>query len=147
MYTERFTEAHVILAQHDPRTRQVATHVSDWVSMANYHRAALHLKVGDMGANATLDAGIQQASDADGTGVKAISGKTITQLDQSAGDGADEDLVIELRTEELDVTNGFDYVRFYVTIATADCVYAATLFGIVSRFKPVPTTAYTEIVD
>jgi len=145
-YTNRVSEEFYPLAQHDPRTRQVATHVSSWVLLENYHRAWLHLKVGDMGALATLDAGLQQASDATGTGVKAIAGKTITQLTQAGGDGTDDDLCIELQTEELDVDGGFEYVRFYVTIAVADCVYAATLFGLCSRFKPVPTTNWTEIV-
>lgn len=146
-FTQRFSEAYTILAQHDPRTRQVATHISAWVNMANYHRAVLHLKVGDLGAAATLDAGLQQASDSTGTGAKAITGKTITQLTQAGGDGTDDDLIIELRTEELDVTGGFEFVRFYVTIAVADCTYAATLFGDTSRYKPVPTTNYTEVVD
>jgi len=146
-YTERFTEQYAILDEHDPRTRQVATHVSSWVSLANYHRALLHLKVGDLGALATLDAGIQQASDSTGTGAKAITGKTITQLTQAGGDGPNYDAVIELRTEELDVTNGFEHVRFYVTIAVADCTYAATLFGDTSRFKPVSTSGYDEVVD
>lgn len=145
-YTNRVSEELALLAQHDPRTRQVATHVSGWVLMENYHRAWLHLKVGDLGAAATLDAGIQQAQDAAGTGVKAITGKTITQLTQAGGDGTDDDCCIELQTEELDVDNGFEYIRFYVTIAVADCTYAATLFGACGRYKPVPTTNWTEIV-
>lgn len=145
-YTNRVSEDLALLAEHDPRTRQVATHVSAWVLMEDYHRAWFHLKVGDMGAAATLDAGLQQASDATGTGVKAIAGKTITQLTQAGGDGTNDNCCIELQTEELDVDGGFEYVRFYVTIAVADCTYAATLFGTCSRFKPVPTTNWTEII-
>jgi hypothetical protein len=145
-YTNRVSEDLYPLASHDPRTRQVATHVSGWVNMEDYHRAWLFLQVGDMGALATLDAGLQQAQDAAGTGVIAIAGKTITQLTQAGGDGVDDLLCIELQTEELDVDNGFEFVRFYVTIGVADCVYSAALFGTCSRFKPVPTTNWTEIV-
>jgi hypothetical protein len=145
-YTNRVSEDLYPLASHDPRTRQVATHVSAYVNLEEYHRAWLFLHVGDMGANATLDAGIQQAQDATGTGVKAITGKTITQLTQAGGDGTDDLLCIELQTEELDVDNGFEFVRFYVTIAVADCDYSAALFGTISRFKPVATTNWAEIV-
>lgn len=144
-YTNRVSEDLVPLATHHARTRQVATHVSDWVLLENYHRAWLYLNVGTMGANATLDANIQQAQDATGTGVKAITGKSITQLTQAGSDDNSE-ACIELQTEELDVDNGFEYVRFRVTIAVADCAYAATLFGTNSRYKPVPTTAWDEVV-
>jgi hypothetical protein len=115
------------------------------VSLANYHRAVLVIDVGDMVATATLDAGIQQATTTGGAGVKAISGKTITQLTQAGGDGNDL-VAIELRTEELDVTNGFDCIRFYVTVGTANVEYSAILYGGVTRFSPTATTNWTEVV-
>lgn len=145
-YTNRFTEDNALLAQHDPRTRQVATHTSAWVLMKNYHRGFFELQLGDMGAAATVDADLQQAQDAVGTGVKAITGKAITQLTQAGGDGVDDVAGIELQSEELDVDNGFEFVRFRVIIGVADCTYSATFKGCVSRYKPVPTTLYTEIV-
>jgi hypothetical protein len=98
-----------------------------------------------MGSSATLDAKLQQASAAAGTGAKDITDKAITQLTQAGSDG--NSLVgIELRTEELDVNGGFEYVRFSVTIAVADCAYAATLFGVEPRYAAVSTTAYDEVV-
>lgn len=145
-YTERFTEKNALLAVHYPLTRQVATHVSDWVLMENYHRAFFELLLGAMGTNATVDADLQQASSATGTGAKAISGKSITQLTQ-AGTDNNSPVGIELRTEELDVNGGFEYVRFRVTIAVADCAYSATLRGHEPRYAPVSTAIYDEVVD
>ena len=145
-YTQRVSEDLYPLTGHDPRTRQVATHVSAWVNVEEYHRLWFLLYVGDLGALATFDAGLQQASAAAGTGVKAIAGKAITQLTQAGGDGPDESICIELQTEELDVDGGFEFVRFYVTIAVADCTYSAALLGACSRFKPVAVTNWTEIV-
>jgi len=145
-YTQRVSEDFYPLASHDPRARQVATHVSAWVNVEEYHRLWLFLHVGDLGALATLDAGLQQGQNAAGGGVVAIAGKTTTQLTQAGGDGTDDLLCIELQTEELDVDNGFEFVRFYVTIAVADCFYSAALFGTCSRFKPVATTNWAEIV-
>lgn len=141
-YTQRVSEGMYPLTAHDPRTRQVATHVSAWVLARDYHRLWFYLQVGDMGGSSTLNAKLQQASAADGTGVKDITGKAITQLTS----GVDEKACIELQTEELDVNGGFEYVRFSVTIGVADCVYSATLFGVESRYQPVPTTNWTQIV-
>ena len=145
-YTNRFSEEVVPLANHYPGVRQVATHVSDWVLMSKYHRAFFYLAVGAMGGSSTLNAKLQQASSASGTGVKDITGKAIEAL-TGAGSDANSLVGIELRTEELDVNGGFEYVRFSVTIGVADCTYAATLFGLHSRYEPVATTAYDEIVD
>jgi hypothetical protein len=113
--------------------------------MENYHRAWLLLNLGTMGAAATVDADIRQAQDVAGTGAKAIAGKAITQLTQAGGD-ANSLVCIELQTEELDVDNGFEFIQFRVTIAVADCVYGAELFGTISRYKPVPVTNWAEIV-
>lgn len=144
-YTNRISEELYPLATHYPLQRQVATHVSDWVSLRDYHRAWLKLDVGVMGALGTVDAGLQQATDITGTGAKAIAGKTITQLTQAGGDDNSQ-VCIELQTEELDVDNGFDCVRFYVVVGVQESNYNATLYGAYPRFKPVPTTNWDEIV-
>lgn len=144
-YTNRVSEDLVPLATHYPLTRQTATHVSDWVSMEGYHRAWLFVSIGAMGAGTTFTAGIEQASDATGTGVKAITGKVLTSLTQ-AGSDANSLACIELQTEELDVSGGFEYIRFYTTIAGGDVSYEATLFGTIARYKPVPISAWDEVV-
>jgi hypothetical protein len=146
-YTERFSEVHYPLAHHLPLTRDSAINYSDWVNVGGYHRLVLVVHVGAMTANSTLDAGFQQASAAAGTGAKSISGKTITQLTQAGGDGNEDPIIIELRTEELDVDGGFEYVRFYVTVDSNPVTYSAIMYGIVPRFAPVPTTNWAEVVD
>jgi len=145
MYTERVTEDTALLDVQSPDDRGAGTHNGAWVNMALYPRAIMEVFVGDMAAGATLDAGIQQATDAAGTGAKAIAGKTITQLTQAGGDvGAN--VAIELQSEELDVDGGFNFVRLYTTTAVGTVIHCAALKGVGSRFKPVPTTNYTEIV-
>jgi hypothetical protein len=146
MNTNQPTEEMALLTTHWPAVRQVATHVSDWVLVRDYPRLLFKLKVGIMGASSTLDAKLQQASTSTGTGVKDISGKAITQLTQA---GTDDNSVvgINLRTEELDVQGGFEYVRFSVTIAAADCTYDAELLGFDPRYAPVPVTIWDEIIS
>lgn len=145
MYTARVSELLYPLVFEHADSAAAGTHNSQYASLANYHRAWLVIDVGNMGAGATLDAGIQQATDTSGTGIKAIAGKTITQLTQAGGD-AESLVCIELQTEELDVDNAFDVVRFYVTVANAAVEYSAILYGCSPRFAPVPTTNWQEIV-
>lgn len=142
-YTERFSEVNEVLA-HVPADSETVEVNSGWVLMENYHRAVCLIGVGDMVATATFDADLEQAQDSIGTGVKAISGKSITQLTQAGGDG-NQVLMIELRTEELDP--GFEYINLELTPATAAVEFSAYIFGTVSRYKPVPTTNVAEIID
>lgn len=145
MYTQRFTEGFAPLVTEFSDILVAGTVDSAWVSMAEYHRATLVLNVGDMVATATLDISIRQATDAAGTGAKAIAGKAITQLTQAGGDGNDL-LDIELRSEELDVANNFDFISVRRIIANANVELGWTLFGMISRHKPVSATNWAEIV-
>jgi len=151
-YTAEVSELMYPLAIEYADSQAVGTHNGAWVSLQNYHRAWLVLNVGEMQPGATLDCALQQATGPAGGGAKAITSsktggaKAITQLSQAAGDG--DDLVcIELQTEELDVNNDFEHVRFQVVVAGAAVEYSAILYGCIARFKPVPATNWTEIVD
>lgn len=145
-YTERFTEVHYPLAIQYSDSFGIGTSDSSYVSLANYHRAVLVLNVGDMAATATLACSIRQATTTGGAGVKAITGKSITQLTQAGGDG-DDLICIELRTEELDVAGGFDCISVRVVVAAAAVEYGYVLYGIMPRFAPTATTNWVEIID
>ena len=144
-YTARLSEQLYPLTVVHADSETAGTVNSLCVNVAVYHRVWFVLDVGDMVQGATLDAGLQQATTTAAAGVKAIAGKTITQLTQAGGDGGDL-ICIELQTEELDVDNEFDCVRFYVTVAGAAVEYSAILYGCSPRFLPTPTTNWTEII-
>jgi len=151
-YTERFTEVHKLLISENSPALVAGTYDSPWVSLMNYHRAVAILHVLDMGAGATLDFSIRQATDTAGTGAKVIAntaGTTthaITQLTQASGD-ADSDCIIELRTAQLDVTNKFDCVSLRTVVGVDTCVVSYCLFGIIPRFPPVGVTEWTEVIS
>jgi hypothetical protein len=144
-YTERFSERNEVLA-HIPPDSETTAVTSGWLLMENNHRAVSLILVGDMVATSTLDATLTQASDALGTGAKAITGKAITQLTAAGGDG-DQVVMIELRSEELDVTGGFEYILLTITPAVAAVEFGALVLGTEPRFKPVATTNVAEIID
>lgn len=145
-FTQRFSEGAYPLAAEHADSIGAGTSYTSYVSLKNYHRAVAVIDVGDMASNATADFSIVQAQDSSGTGVKAITGKAATQLTQAGGDG-NEIIVIELRGEELDIANGFEHVAIKMIIGVDAVELSAILYGIEPRFKPVPTTNWSEIVD
>lgn len=119
-----------------PDATAAGTATTGWVSIAQYGALMAILAAGDLGANATVDAKLQQAKDAAGTGAKDVTGKAITQLTQAGTDKSNKQAVINIRAEELDRNGGFGFVRFSATVATATSDIAGVLLGINSRFGP-----------
>ena len=123
-----------ILATIDPSVQAVGTANTSWVPLANHLDALALIATGAMEVGATLDAKLQQATDASGTGAKDIEGTSITQLLDGSGDNAQ--VLINLRAEDLDVNSGFAYVRLALTVGTAAANTAALLLGINARREP-----------
>lgn len=148
IYTNRYTEVEELGAGTlHADSRAAATYNTTWTPMHNFQRGVVILDVGEMQAGATLDLALQQATDAAGTGAKAFTpAKAITQLTQAGGDGNDV-VIIEFRTEEMDVNNQFDHVRAQLIIAGAAVECAVMVWKHVANYPPVATTQLTEIVD
>ena len=98
-----------------------------------------------LGASATLDAKLQQASDSGGTGVKDITGKAITQLVKASNDN--NEAMINLRSDELDVNGGFCYFRLSVTVGTAASLYSAIVLGFTARDYPASALNDASVVQ
>ena len=148
-YTERFTEVHYPLITVPPAVKSAAgEQVSSYVSLANYHRAVLVIQTGAIAATGTVIVRLLQATDTAGSSPKGIP-TTATQDKITStlvtGD-ANSVIVIELRTEELDVANGYDCVAVGYDVDTDTVALSMVLFGIEPRFMPVATANYNEIV-
>lgn len=119
----------------DPDAYAAATYTTGWVSMVEFESIMAVVMAGDLGASATVDAKLEQASDSSGTGAKDITGKAITQLTK-AGTDDNKQAVINCRSEELDVDNDFTHVRLSVTVGTAACDMGAFVLGLDARYQP-----------
>lgn len=124
---QKISEGLSILASLDPVSQTAATVTTGWVSVANFHQLMAIIATGVLGASATVDAKIQQATDGSGTGAKDITGKAITQIVKASGDN--KQATISFRASDLDVANSFNYVRVSVTVGTATSLVAAYLVG------------------
>lgn len=130
----KISEQAAVLATFDPISQGAATVTTGWVSAATFERFQVLIQTGVMGASATLDAKLQQATDSGGTGAKDITGKAITQIVKATGDN--KQAIINLRAPELDTANGFNYFRLSMTVGTAASLIAASIIGGVTKNMP-----------
>jgi len=133
----KFQERTAVLATLDPASVAASTVLTAYVPVANFHGIAALIQTGVLGAAATVDAKLRQATDSSGTGVKDITGKALTQIVKASGDN--KQAVIECRPEELDTTNGFAYVCLSVTVGTASSIVGAALLGVNPRYLTAST--------
>ena len=128
------SELLAVLATIDPVSQAAGTVTTGWITVANHHGLLAVIQTGVLGASATLDAKLQQATDSSGTGAKDITGKAITQIVKATGDN--KQALINVKPEELDTVNGFGFVRLSITVGVAASLTSAQLLGINPRFAP-----------
>lgn len=128
----RPSENLALLATVDAASQAVGTVASNWVNAGQDLHVLGLIKTGVLGVSATVDAKLQQATDASGTGVKDVLGKAITQV--IAATGNNKQVYINLKGQELDVTNGFSFVRLSITVGGSASIVDGTVFGMFPRF-------------
>ena len=124
-----------ILGTIDPDVTTASTVTSDWCDATKFEQMMAIVMAGTLGASATLDAKLEQATTSAGGSAKDITGKAITQLTQ-AGTDSDKQCIINLRGEELDVDNGFDWVRLSITVGAATSDAGGLVLGLSPRNSP-----------
>jgi hypothetical protein len=115
-----------------PLSQAAGTVNSGWMDVTTFHNFMAVLKTGVLGASATVDAKLQQATDNSGTGAKDIAGKAITQLVKASNDN--DQVTIDLKQEDTDFNNGFKFFRLSVTVGTAASLVDATILGFDARY-------------
>ena len=135
-----------ILATLDPGNQAPGVANTGWVPLSTHHGLLALAQTGALATGATVDAKLQQAQDASGTGAKDVAGKPIVQLTQ-ASNGANRQALINLRPEELDVNNGFAFVRLVVTVAAAAANTSAQLLGVNPRLASAETANQAAVAQ
>ena len=122
-----------LLASIDPVSQGAGTVNTGWVSVKNHHALMALVSTGVLGAAATVDAKIQQATDSAGAGAKDVTGKSITQIVKATGDN--KQAIINAKMADLDTEGAFNYVRLSITVGTAASLVAGYLVGAFPRFE------------
>lgn len=127
------SEVAAVVATIDPDAYGTGEELSDAIDMSKIDQLLAVVMAGELGASATLDAKLTQATTSGGS-YKDITGKAITQLVKATDD--DKQALINLRADELDIDNGYRWVKLSMTIGTATSDVAALLLGFGERYGP-----------
>ena len=138
---QKISETLAVLATLDPASQAASTVTTGWVDASTYLALMAEIQTGVLGASATVDAKLQQATDNSGTGVKDITGKAITQIVKVSGDN--KQALINMKASDLDTEGGFRFVRLSLTVGTAASLVSATLYGGIARYGVVSNQAGT----
>lgn len=139
------TDRVAVAAAINPQSGAVGTLVSGWISMADFGRVAALIQTGVLGAAATVDAKIQQATSAAGAGAKDITGKAITQIVKASGDN--KQAWINVSSQDLDANGGFTHVQLSITIAAAASLVSGVLFGADARYGSPASADAASVVQ
>ncbi|MGL3208696.1 hypothetical protein [Bradyrhizobium sp. BR 1433] len=110
-----------------------AVQTTGWIDASKFHNYMAVLMVGALGASATVDAKIQQATSSGGAGAKDIAGKAVTQLTK-VGTDDNKQVLINLKQDDLDMNNGFKFFQLSMTPAVAACLIGAAVLGFDPRY-------------
>lgn len=139
------SESIAVLGTYDAASVAASTVTTGWISAATFKAFLVLVATGVLGAAATVDAKLQQATDSSGTGAKDITGKAITQIVKATGDN--KQALINLRAEELDINGGFNYFRLSITVGTAASIVGATIQGFFPDLAPASAFNQAAVVQ
>ncbi|HET6912063.1 MAG TPA: hypothetical protein VFH71_01835 [Rhodanobacteraceae bacterium] len=147
MYAQnvKASEQVAILGAINPSSQAAGTATSGWISLANFQKLLAVVHTGVLGASATVDAKIQQATSAAGAGAKDVANKAITQIVKATGDN--QQVEINLDAQDLDVEGGFGFVQLSVTVGTAASQTAALVYGFNPRFAPASDSNAASVAE
>lgn len=137
MLNAKLSEGLGVLAQIPPASQAPGVVTTGWIPATNFHSILAVIQAGVLGAAATLDAKIQQAQDATGTGAKDL--KSITQIVKTTGDNTTA--LIDVRGDDLDANNNYAFLQLSLTVGVAASQAGALLLGGNGRYEPVPQAA------
>lgn len=145
VFNQRFTEGWTPIARINPASYNTEQNTARF-AVGAYRRFVVILMVGAITSTGTLDIDIEQSNAASGGTTKNVDGKSITQLTQASGD-SNKIVAIEIRSEELDVNNGFAWLNVELTPLTAASICGVLVLAGEARQKPVSVANWDEIKD
>lgn len=143
---QQFSERNEILTTTPPTDAKAAVgaHASDYVDLAEFHRAFILILLGEAASGATIDVTVNEATDTDGSDAQELTAKAPDQIVEGDEGGY---VGIELQTEELDVDDGFHCISVTTTVGSDTYHHGVVIFGVDARYPPCGVTGYTELVE
>jgi len=135
----KLSEVVALLATVDPDAVAPTAHNSDWIDVSKWHGLLAVLQIGDLGAGTTVTAKFEQATTSGGS-AKDVTGRATATIDQTTSPNpSNQAIKLDCLPEDLDIANGYRWVRLVVTVTDEDSPadstsdIAAAVFGVNPR--------------
>ncbi|WP_374295180.1 hypothetical protein [Sphingomonas sp.] len=134
-----------IAAVINPAQVAPGTVTTPWVDARTFFALLAIISTGVLGAGATIDATVEQATSDAGAGAKAVPGSAIGQIAKATGDN--KQVAINVRPEDLDKNGGFKFVRLSITVGGAASFLSALLVGFDPRYGAAGANQSTTVAQ
>lgn len=148
MRNRLLSEIAAVIATLDPDVYTANTYLSDAIDMAIFDQIMGVGMVGTLGSSGTATFRFVQATASGGT-YKAISPAiaTTTLTQAVSPDDSDKQVVLNLRSEQLDADNDYRWVKLEMVIAGATCDAGAIVFASGARFGPAHDNDLASVAE
>lgn len=136
LHNQLFSEEVGILGHIVPAHATAGAYSTGWVDLSIFAMVGGVVSVGVLGSSATIAAKLEQATSSGGSGIKDVTNKAITGLTQTPTDNSSTTQIINCRADELDIVNGFRYVRLTITVGVATSDVVGLLMGLGCKYGP-----------
>ena len=109
-----------------PQSLAAGSSSTGWINAGLYNWFMALVQLGTPGSGGLLDAQLQQATDSTGANAKTLL--AMTQMN-AAGQ-----TIIQQKASQLDIANGFNYVRLTITTSVATSPVAALLLALDEKY-------------
>lgn len=128
----------------DPDAYTTGDTTGDIIDMSRFEQVMFVVQVGTLGSSATADFQVYQGNTNGLGSPKVISGAAITQL-TDAGTDSDKQAIVVVKQADLDVANGFRWIRGTLTIGTATSDAGVIGLGFYPTFGPATDYDLTSV--
>lgn len=137
IYQSELNERKPVVGAISPQAAPVGTIDTDVVAMADQQKVMFMIQLGTLDAGALVDFTVYGDTDAAGAFATPLTGKAITQLDDTASDTI---VIVEVSAEET-AHEDFTHIRATLEFAGAGGSVAVLCIGGESRFLPTADIA------
>jgi hypothetical protein len=144
----------VLLDLLAPASRTAATYDTEYFSMADFENLLARIMVGDYTNGSTVNFKAMKAQDGSGTGLTDMTGKAVTELNDSASP-VESNVCRQINVNAAELGDDgatppvpYTHVLFRLVIATAAANTAVTVDGFDARqFPATPDSQLTETIE
>lgn len=140
----RADQAVAVVECTDPDAYTTGDTTGDIIDMMKFEQVMFVVMAGTLGSSATVDFQVYQGNTNALGSPKVITGAAITQLTDASTD-SDKQAIVVVKQADLDVANGFRWIRGTLTVGTATSDAGVIALGFYPTYGPASDYDLTSV--